>query len=71
MFYTEASEKKRNKGEDQEIMSEFFAVCTQTFAPNLPTKPGVVHICSFTSARTESGDHHLDNILFQNLTSPD
>lgn len=28
MFYTEASEKKRNKGEDQEIMSEFFAVCT-------------------------------------------
>lgn len=28
MFYTEASERKRNKWEDQEIMSEFFAVCT-------------------------------------------
>lgn len=28
MFYTEASERKRNKGEDQEIVSEFLAVCT-------------------------------------------
>jgi len=28
MSYTETSERKRNKGEDQEVMSEFFAVCT-------------------------------------------
>lgn len=69
MFYAEASERKRNKGEDQEIMSEFFAVCTQTFPAQLPTIPLLLGLCSLTSARREGGDRQSNKILFQSLIS--
>lgn len=70
MFYAEASERKRNKGEDQEIMSEFFAVCTGRLSLLISQQYLWFSVYgSLTSARRERGDRQSNKILFQNFIS--
>lgn len=68
MFYTKASEKKRNKEKDLKIMSEFFAVCTHRFSfcsLHRENTPVALPLCSFTMAGTEEGDQRPEMLYFR------